>query len=481
VGQVPRNLEGRGGFQDSSGVGHTIDAVAMFRAISKHVAFVGDPATFWSHLHDALAAALSGRPGPAVLLVPRDVFALDVPARPAHFPSSLAAFRRAAALPDLSPALEALRAARRPVLLWGPGVARADASEELARLVRALRLPVVTTMADSAAFAHDDPLFLGVIGAAGHPSAHDYLSQRADLLVSVGCDLGAMVRSPIASALERCRVLALASDATSVRHAVPDAQLFEGDPAACLRKLYTSWRESPFRFAELSDYVLSHYAPVLVENGPSDALACSQALSVLQASLPETGYVVFDAGNCAATAIHRLHMTKGLRSTIALGMGGMGYAVAGAIGVQLGAGPRERTVAIVGDGAFLMLGFEVHTAVELGLPILFVVFNDGKHGMCVTRQRLMFGSRFEATQYSALDVATTARGFGPPPSLWIGKAETAQQLASALAEYERLPGARPGVLELVLGREEMPPFAPFLPADAVTIAAPRAGRDQAAA
>jgi acetolactate synthase-1/2/3 large subunit len=114
-----------------------------------------------------------------------------------------------------------------------------------------------------------------------------------------------------------------------------------------------------------------------------------------------------------------------------------------------------------------MLGTEVHTAVDHQLPILFVVFNNGMHGMCVTRQQLYFGGRVESSRYPAVSVAEVARGLGAPDRLWVGSAGSVQELKELLADSSCWAG-RPGVLELRLRREEMPPFTPFLPADAPT-------------
>jgi acetolactate synthase-1/2/3 large subunit len=151
----------------------------------------------------------------------------------------------------------------------------------------------------------------------------------------------------------------------------------------------------------------------------------------------------------------------------------MGYAISAATGVQLGAEPGVRTLVVCGDGAFLMLGTEVHTAVDLGLRVLFVVMNDQAHGMCVTRQALYFGGRSECSRYGAVDVAQLARGLGPPSRLWVGAAATPGQLLAKLAEYHADGAARPGVLEVRLARAELPPFTPFLDEDAPTFVARR--------
>jgi acetolactate synthase-1/2/3 large subunit len=178
--------------------------------------------------------------------------------------------------------------------------------------------------------------------------------------------------------------------------------------------------------------------------------------------LPRGGHIVYDAGNCAAAALHQLYVPPGTSATIALGMGGMGYAIAAATGVALGATRGQRTLVFTGDGSLLMAGMEIHTAVDLGLPILFVVFNNAMHGMCVTRQQKFFEGRLECVRYAPVDVAIIARGLGGPERLWVGRARTKEELAAALRE-QAATADRPGVLELVLAREEIPPFTPLLP------------------
>src|SRR5208283_2259722 len=178
--------------------------------------------------------------------------------------------------------------------------------------------------------------------------------------------------------------------------------------------------------------------------------------------LPRGGHIVYDAGNCAAAALHQLYVPPGTTATIALGMGGMGYAFAAATGIALGSVPGQRTLVFAGDGALLMTGLEIHTAVDLGLPILFVVFNNAMHGMCVTRQQKFFEGRLECVRYAPVDVATLARGLGSPERLWTGRARTKEELHAALREHAA-HAAGPGVLELVLAREELPPFTPLLP------------------
>lgn len=478
VGQIPSTLEGRGGFQDSSGIGRTVDALAMWRAMSKYAVRIDSAEGFWAKLEAAARAALGGRPGPAVLLVTRDAYDREVAPRPASFPLDLADLARPVVAPaaKVRELFEAIRNARRPVLVIGTGAVRARRAEAVVRFAIEAGVPVATTMADPGAFPNDHPLYLGTVGAAGHPSAHAYLKERADLIVAAGTGLGSMIRSPVADALGRCAVAVVNIDPGEIARAVQPSLVVEGDCGEAFESMRAMRMSAPFTHPPVA-YELTRYLPELVHaNEPrplGGGLLQSQAIDILEHHLPRGGHVFFDAGNCAAAALHGISIPPRARTTIALGMGGMGYAIAGAVGAHLGARGGARSTVICGDGAFLMLGLEVHTAVEHELPILFVVFNNAKHGMCVTRQHVFFEGRVDSTEYARVNVAAIARGLGDPWRLWVGRARSSTELRQELAKYEA-HGPRPGVLELVLLREEVPPFAPFLQANHPTYAVRRA-------
>jgi len=469
VGQVPTYLEGRGGFQDSSGRGRTVDAVAMWRSISKLVAKIDGERTFWSHLHAAVTAALSDRPGPAVLLLPRDVYDAEVGSRPAWFPQRLDEIAAHGPIepPQVGALYDLIATASRPVLIAGTGVRRCSDPDAVIQFAIDANLPVVTTMGDPGAFPNDHPLFLGMIGAAGHPSAHAYLDDRADRVIAVGTGLDAMARGGLHRALTRARFAVVNVDTAPLCRTLDPAIVVQADAGRVFRELRDHHARDPVRIAPVQDYVLTRYPTPLVAQLRDDQpvtgefLRQSEALDILAEYLPRARHVLFDAGNCAAAALHALPIAGGTTSTIALGMGGMGYAIAGAVGAQLG-DPDGATIALCGDGAFLMTGLEIHTAVELGLPILFVVFNNGKHGMCVTRQQLYFDGRIEASRYPAIDVVSVARGLGAPDRLWVGRASTRAELRIQLDDFYAAASGGPGVLELWLPRDELPPFAPFL-------------------
>ena len=435
VGQPPRSRHGRGAFQDSSGIGRTVNADRLWSAITKYHASITEPDRFWSCLDSAVRAALTGRPGPAALLIPRDLNDCDVGPRPSWLPERLEDLLGLSdtvssdtapsdqATPAIGLLYDAIRAASSPVLLLGSGVDRSSDPAAVTDFARRAGLRVATTLSSKNTFPNDDPLFLGMVGVAGEPSVHRFLCEEADLIVAVGTGLNMMTAEPIRQALESKRLAVVNIELEDVLRVANPAISVEADAGLVFAELNRLCDRLPLEPRIITRTPVTRYLPQLAAepaaeefdlppDDPRGELLQSEALETLQAFLPTKGHVLFDAGNCAAAALHYLRIPKHVSTTVALGMGGMGYAVAAAVGAQLGSRRGSRTMVFCGDGAFLMLGTEVHTAVHYRLPILFVVFNNGMHGMCVTRQQLYFDGRLESSRYPAISVTATARGLG---------------------------------------------------------------------
>ncbi|MEU8088804.1 thiamine pyrophosphate-binding protein [Micromonospora sp. NPDC049101] len=470
VGQSPAVSDGLGAFQESTGRPGTVDAHGLLRSITKYTGRITGSDDCWVQLRAALTAALSGRPGPAALLVPRDVFAAPAGPAPADWPAGLSEFAARQEVPPepLREVFDALSRAVAPVLLLGPELRSSPDGDAVVAFARRARIPVATSMSNRGDVDEDDPLYLGVVGVAGHPSVHRYLLEQADLVVAAGSDLGFLTRGPILD-LKPDRVVVIAHDGSVARRSASADLVLEADAGRMFRALGDLLTAEPFQ-APPFEYELRHYTPELeVESvvPAEDSLLASEAIDLLGEYLRPGDRVLTDAGNCGAAAAHLITLPPGGRAFTAFGMGGMGYTVPAAIGMQLGA-PSGRTVVMLGDGAFLMNGLEIHTAVELGLPILYVVFNNAGHAMCASRQRQMFGGRIEGSLYHPVDVVSVARGLGRPDDLWVGSAGALPELRALLADYHAGHDDRPGVLELRLLRDEIPPMMPFVAADAPT-------------
>ena len=198
----------------------------------------------------------------------------------------------------------------------------------------------------------------------------------------------------------------------------------------------------------------AHGAAAATVHGPG--IRYRDAMTALDAALPDGTDIVVDAGNIGASAIHYLPVRRDGRFIVALGMGGMGYS----FGRRCRRGFRRRqrrTVVIAGDGSFLMHGMEIHTAVQYRLPVTFLLFDNHAHAMCVTREQVFYDDLYSYNRFG-------------PSRLGAGLAAMFPGLSAVDVDDSRLPAALgrafetdgPSVISVECSADEIPPFAAFL-------------------
>ncbi|MFD8101838.1 thiamine pyrophosphate-binding protein [Nocardia fluminea] len=460
IGQPPTSLEGLGAFQDSSGMAESIDAAALFAPISRYCARVTDPAELPAQLDAAIAAAHSG--GPAVLLIPKDVQQQPMPdslrARQADTvaPSDGAQLDRASpGFPHaIATELAGARRTGKVVIIAGDQVARDDARDELAELVAALDAAIGLAPDAKDVYSNTGPGYCGVAGSMGHAELVEALSAASACLL-VGTRLPVTARAGLEAALTELPVLSIGAHAPylAATHATST------DLAGTIATLLADIGAVPATSARSTELT-----PMTVPAAAGPGLRYRAVVEAIQRALPDGADIFADAGNTGASVVHYLRVPERGRFTVALGMGGMGYAFGAGIGSAFARrtapdGPH-RTVVIAGDGSFFMHGMEIHTAIEHDLPITFVVFNNNAHAMCVTREQLYFRDRYSFNRFqpSHLGAGIAAMFPGLP--------------AHTVSDASRLPGALdlsfaatgPSFLEILCDPDEVPPFLPFLSA-----------------
>ncbi|GAB2563834.1 thiamine pyrophosphate-binding protein [Nocardia heshunensis] len=505
VGQPPTALEGRGAFQDTSGLPGRLDARRIFGAVSRYCAKVTDPEGISDELDRAIDAALGG--GPAVLLLPKDIQAAD---SPRHSGALLAGIQRGGVDPGQKHAgmtgahagmTEVARAAvaavvadlpapARVVIIAGPEIGLADARAELAGAARALNARVLVTPDAKDAFPNRDPRFAGVVGVMGHPGAGELVA-TADLCLLVGASMSMTARAGLDGPLAACpRLVHLGAEEPFVHvHARACGPL----PAA-LREVaglirsgsaaqHDSAAADPDRVVPESPVALPGEAaapvveavqatgvqqdprtgaapaalgPLVVPRASGPGVRYWEAVAALEAALEPGTDVVADAGNTGAAVVHHLRVPEDGRFLIALGMGGMGYSFGAGIGCALGR--NRRTVVIAGDGAYFMHGHEVHTALEYQAPVTFVIFNNNAHAMCVTREQVYYSGDYSFNRFRPAEIGAGVAALFPDLPTWT--ARTLTEFENALEKARAIPG--PVFIELQCDPDEIPPFAPFL-------------------
>jgi acetolactate synthase I/II/III large subunit len=454
TGQVSTNVFGKGAIQESSVFG--IDLVALFRPVTKLSAMFPCAERIPDLVRRAIRVAKGGRPGAVHLNMPADMLR-----KPVSLGAARAMTRLVPHLLDVNAVAhtaELLHRAHTPCLLAGHGVELAGASAALLEFSQALGVPVMTSPKGKGVFPENHPLSLGVLGFGGHERAEKYLqSGDIDLLLVVGSGLNEFVTNawslPLAG---RHTLVQVDVDPTVIGQNYPVDVAVTGDAGAVLRELTHLARQQsrpqrqmgPLR--DLFEATPKHLAPASFDSD-SHPLKPQRLMKELRHAMPDDALLFVDNGTSIIWALHYFEIRRSRTFYIDLGLASMGAAVAGVVGGALAA-RGKRCVALVGDAAFAMNGLEVHTAVELRLPVVWLVLNNNGHGMVHQGDKLMRGRDLGASQFHhPLDSA----GLGEKLGARGVRVTTPLALAEALAEALAHDG--PTVIDAVVDPEEVPP------------------------
>jgi acetolactate synthase-1/2/3 large subunit len=457
IGQPPTTLDGHGSFQDTSGRNGALNAAALFSTVSVFCRRVVRPEDIVSALPEAIAAARTG--GPAVLLLPKDIQQSEIG------PNGVGFELAGTQLGDPQVIACALRRADGPItIIAGEQVARDDARVELEQL-RAMLRARIATVPDAKDVAGTPGMgsssALGVTGVMGHPAVATALAESAVCLL-VGTRMSVTSRADLDDVLASVPVLSIGAAPPYVASSHVHTHDLRGSLSLLTAALSGHGRPLGVR---VPDAVPRTELQPPRFRGPG--IRYRDAITALDAVLPDGTDIVVDAGNIGASAIHYLPVRRDGRFIVALGMGGMGYSFGAGVGVTFGramsartAGDSQgrRTVVIAGDGSFLMHGMEIHTALQYRLPVTFLLFDNHAHAMCVTREQLFYDdlysyNRFGPSRFGA-GLATMFPGL---PSVDV---DDIGQLPGALRAALDADG--PSVVSVECSADEIPPFAAFL-------------------
>jgi acetolactate synthase-1/2/3 large subunit len=393
TGQVPRPSIGNDAFQEA-------DITGITMPITKHSYKVMDPAEIPTVIAEAFHIATTGRPGPVLVDIPKDVLqeqtsfewpsAIDLPGyRPTPRPHA----RQIRAAADL------IRNARRPVIYAGGGIIKGSASEELLRLAEATGAPVVTTLMARGAFPDMHPQCLGMPGMHGNYTAITAL-QRADLLITLGARFDDRVTGKLSAFAPDAKVIHADIDPAEIgKNRRADAPIV-GDSKVVITELtkavlrdvdhygrtdLTAW------WGQLAAWQREH--PLRYEQADDGPIKPQFVIDRFDAALDGEGIVVTGVGQhqmWASQYIRRRHPNTFISSG---GLGTMGFAVPAALGAKV-ARPDAQVVAIDGDGCFQMTAQELATASIEKIPMTIAILNNQHLGMVKQWQTLFYEERY---------------------------------------------------------------------------------------
>ena len=345
-----------------------------------------------------------------------------------------------------------------PALLVGHGINLSGAWSPLLDIAEALHIPVATTLKGKSAFPERHALSLGVFGFGGHPLADEYLlSDEVDVLVIVGTSLGEFQTHGWDPKLAHNRtVIQIDIDPLEIGKNYPVDMSIVGDAKATLEALAEALASLPQETPRYSRSVLEHmrtkigrYYNAEELQGQAELFKPQALVAKMNEVLPDETLVFVDNGNSLSWIGQYYEARQTGNVFLATNVASMGYAVAASIGGKIAA-PDKPVIALVGDSAFAMNGMEVHTAADYHIPVIWIVLNNGGHGMVYNGETLLSGRSFLTIFQKPLDVSAIAHGLGVRTFKVTNIEEFEDSLRQALEAQE------PCVIDALVDLEEIP-------------------------
>ena len=398
-GNVPTTQIGTDSFQE-------IDITGVTLPITKHNYFVGSVDNLADTIREAFALAQSGRPGPVLIDVPKDVqtavcdYEPQAPVQPEE--------RHAAKDVRIKEAAALINASKRPFIYFGGGIITSEAQEEMLALAEKIDAPIGCSLMGLSGIPTDHPRFLGMQGMHGH-YASSMAMHDADLIISLGVRFNDRVTGNREKFAKLAQIIHIDVDGSELSKTVNSACGLRGDVKLTLQKLI------PLVNAEQKpDWEKAVKALKETENDYLDirpGLTPRNAIMTLNKHLGENTAVATDVGQHQMWAAQNVNFKKPRRFISSGGLGTMGFGLGAAIGAAVGTG--ERSVLVTGDGSFGMCLNELTTAVTYNVPVVILLMNNGVLGMVRQWQTLFFNKHYSNTILDRkTDFVALARAFG---------------------------------------------------------------------
>jgi acetolactate synthase-1/2/3 large subunit len=399
TGQVPTPVVGNDAFQEA-------DITGITMPVTKHNMLVKDPGDVATAIREAFHIARTGRPGPVLVDLPKDVLVNettwswpDSVDLPGYRPTTKGNQRQ------VHEAVKLILAAERPVLYVGGGVIKAEATDELFELATEGRLPVVTTLMARGAFPDSHELCLGMPGMHGGYTAVTAM-QKADLLVAIGARFDDRVTGQLSSFAPGAKVIHVDIDPAEIgKNRVADVPIV-GDCRDVTSKLLTELRKRqgdrgvPDRAAWLAQLDGWRTAnPYRYDQQPDGPIKPQFAIERMYQAAGSDSIVVAGVGQHQMWASQFWRFEKPRTWINSGGLGTMGFAVPAALGAAAGK-PAERVIAIDGDGCFQMTSQELATSTTEKIPFVTAIINNGYLGMVRQWQELFYDERYSQVYLS---------------------------------------------------------------------------------
>ncbi|MBQ5499319.1 MAG: biosynthetic-type acetolactate synthase large subunit [Treponema sp.] len=398
---VPTPLLGRDSFQE-------IDITGITMPITKHNFMVHKVEDLAATIREAFIIAKSGRPGPVLIDIPKEVTANQTEFEPLKNLSDAKLelskdkdnLRRVfnAAVPtdeEIAKAAEIINSAKRPVIYAGGGIIISEAAEKLKELAVKADIPVSESMMARSAFPSSNALNLGMVGMHGTKASNMAVTE-SDLVLALGARFSDRVISDAKRFAENSRVFQIDVDPAEINKNIPVAGSLVGDVGAILERLLPLIQKNDHAEWKSQIEEWKKVYPAMYDARPADSINPKFLCECVHKIAGDDAFVTTEVGEHQLWVAQHYPFEKPRTFITSGGLGTMGFGTGAAIGAQF-ANPKSRVVHIAGDGSFRMNCNELATIGHYKLPIVIVVVNNGTLGNVRLWQRVFYGKRYSAT------------------------------------------------------------------------------------
>lgn len=421
TGQVSQAVMGTDAFQE-------VDVLGLSLGVTKHSFMVRDVNELAHTLQEAFRLAQSGRPGPVLVDIPKDIQLAEV-SEP-EWPT-LPAARLATSLANAAKARQLIAQAKKPIAYIGGGVQMADALAQLQAFLAESEMPSVTTLKGMGSVARANPHYLGMLGMHGTQAAN-LAVQQSDLLICLGARFDDRVTGKLDKFAPHAKVIHVDIDPAEINKVrFADCALL-GDMKQILPAISTA--------TQCADWLV-HCQQLKQQYGwrydhPGERIFAPLMLKQLSERMPDNSVVCCDVGQHQMWVAQHMRFNSPRNHLSSGGLGTMGFGLPAAIGAKL-ARPQDTVIAVSGDGSFMMNVQELGTIKRFRLPVKIVIIDNQRLGMVKQWQQLFFNERYSETDLSDNpDFVALAAAFAIPGHTITRKDE----VASALEAMFSWPG-----------------------------------------
>ena len=423
TGNVSTSLIGRDSFQEAYIEGITLP-------ITKHNYTVRRVEDLADTMRAAFRIAQSGRKGPVLVDIPKDVTANSCEFT--HKPPELIRTVTRVDQQEAKAAAALINEAQRPIVCFGGGVRSAAGCQPLRDLLTKAGIPATHTLMAAGVLSYGEPHNLGMLGMHGSFAANKAVAE-ADLVIAVGTRFSDRVALNPAHFGGKAKILQIDIDPSEVGKNVEVDMAITGDAAYVLQAIlpYVEKTEHKLWMEQIRSWQKVDYHP---QDSETELRPHQLIAELCRQAGPDAVYVT-DVGQHQMWAAQYLHHTKSRGFLTSGGLGTMGFGYGAAIGAQLALGRDQRVIMLTGDGSFHMNLNEACTAVSYDLPIITVIFNNQVLGMVRQWQTIFYEGRYANTDpHRRTDFVKLAEGFGAKGYRAVNPAEFAAALADAMQQ-----------------------------------------------